>query len=88
MNIQYTKREKTPKYTIEQQMLATKRRRKIVNPLNNMKSLLAIDDEKYFNFTDDIKEICPKSVRFVGKEKFSKKLLLWIAVYDLGKLDG
>ena len=58
-----------------------------------MKSLLVIDDEKYFCFADDnmagnsifntnMKETCPESVRFVGKEKFPKKLLMWIAVSE------
>ena len=32
----------------------------------------------------NIKETCPASVRFVGKEKSPKKLLMWIAVSDCG----
>ena len=32
--------------------------------------------------TQTSKEACPESVRFVGKEKFPKKLLMWIAVYN------
>ena len=52
-NIQYRKREKTSKYTIEQQIKAKKRIRKLVNQLYNTKSLLVIDDEKYFCFGGD-----------------------------------
>ena len=60
-----------------------------------MKSLLVIDDEKYFCFAGDnmpgnsgyytnIKRNIPRSVCFVGKEKFLKKLLMWIAISDCG----
>ena len=94
MNIQYRKHEKIPKYTIEQQIKA-KKRRELVNQLYNMKSLLVIDDEKYFCFAGDnmpgnsgyytnIKRNIPRSVCFVGKEKFLKKLLMWIAISDCG----
>ncbi|XP_065658019.1 uncharacterized protein LOC136082539 [Hydra vulgaris] len=95
MNNKYRKREKTPKYTIEQQIKAKKRSRKLVNQLYNTKSLLVIDDEKYFCFAEDNmpgnsgyytnnKKTCPESVRFIGKEKFPKKLLMWIAISDRG----
>ncbi|XP_065643078.1 uncharacterized protein LOC136074667 [Hydra vulgaris] len=95
MNIKYRKREKTPKYTVEQQIKAKKRSRKLVNQLYNTKSLLVIDDEKYFCFAGDNmpansgyytnnKNTCPESVRFIGKEKFPKKLLMWIAISDRG----
>ena len=53
LNIQYRKREKTAKSTIEQQIKAKKRIRKLVNQLYNTKSLLVIDDEKYFYFEGD-----------------------------------
>ena len=95
MNIKYRKCEKTPKYTIEQQIKAKKRSRKLVNQLYNTKSLLVIDDEKYFCFAGDNmpgnsgyytnnKKTCPESVHFIGKEKFPKKLLMWIAISDRG----
>ncbi|XP_065668006.1 uncharacterized protein LOC136088249 [Hydra vulgaris] len=95
MNIKYRKREKTPKYTIEQQIKAKKRSRKLVNQLYNTKSLLVIDDEKYFCFAGDSmpgnsgyytnnKKTCPERVRYIGKEKFPKKLLMWIAISDRG----
>ena len=81
MNIQYRKCEKTPKYTIEQQIKAKKRGRKLANQLYNKKSLLIIDDEKYFCFAGDNKpgnsgyctniiEICSGSFRFVRKKNY------------------
>ncbi|XP_065662899.1 uncharacterized protein LOC136085514 [Hydra vulgaris] len=84
MNIKYRKREKTPKYTIEQQIKAKKRSRKLVNQLYNTKSLLVIDDKKYFCFAGDNKKACPESVCLLGKEIFLKKLLMWIAISDSG----
>ena len=35
----------------------------------------------------NIKTSCPKSVQFVGKEKFPKKLLMWIAVSERGMFE-
>ena len=72
MNIQYRKRDETHKYTIEQQIKAKRRSRKLVNQLYNTKSLPVIDDEKYFCFAADnipgnseyytnIKQTCPES---------------------------
>ncbi|XP_065664690.1 uncharacterized protein LOC136086324 [Hydra vulgaris] len=95
MNIKYRKREKTPKYTIEQQIKAKKRSRKLVDQLYNTKLLLVIDDEKYFCFAGDNmpgnsgyytnnKKTCPESVRCIGKEKFPKHLLMWVAISDRG----
>ena len=86
MNIKYRKREKTPKYTIEQQIKAKKRSRKLVNQLYNTKSHLVIDDKKYFCFAGDNmpgnsgyytknKKTCPESVRFIGKKEIFKKII-------------
>ena len=87
MNIKYRKREKTPKYNDGQRLRAQKRSRKLVNHLYKEQSVLILDDEKYFCFggdempgnagyyTDD-KEKCPDNVRFAGKEKFPKKILV------------
>ncbi len=52
-----------------------------------------MDNEKYFTFYGDNmpgndryytkdKNTCPDNVRFVEKEKFPKKLLMWIAISD------
>ena len=87
MNIRYRKREKTPKYTIEQQIIAMKRSRKLVNQLYNTKSLLVIDDESFFiyfagdnmlgnpGYYTNIKETSSESVRFVKKDKLSEKII-------------
>ena len=56
MNIQFRKHEKTPKCTIEQQIKELNKKigsRKLVNQLYNTKSLLVVDDEKYFSFAGD-----------------------------------
>jgi transposase len=95
MKICYRKREKTPKYTEEQKVKAKKRSRKLVNQLYKSKSLLILDDEKYFCFSGDhmpgnagyytnCKNTCPEDVRFIGEEKFPKKLLMWIAISERG----
>ena len=56
---------------------------------------IIIDDEKYFCFsndeipgnsgfyTNDINK-CPDKVRFKGKEKFPKKILVWVALSSRG----
>ena len=54
-----------------------------------------MDDEKYFTFsgsnmpgndnyyTNDVQK-CPDDIRFVGKEKFPKKVLVWVAISEHG----
>jgi hypothetical protein len=95
MKIKNYAREKTPKYTDLQALKAKKISRKLVNQLYKSNSPIIMDDEKYFTFdgdnmpgnkryyTDD-KDNCPDDVRFIGKEKFPKKLLMWIAISDRG----
>lgn len=95
MGISYRKREKTPKYNEKQQQKATELSKKLANHLYRSSCSVIIDDEKYFTFrgdhmpgnsgyyTDD-KNSCPESVRFVGKEKFPQKILVWIAISDRG----
>ena len=78
-------------FTIEQQIKVKKNSGKLFNQLYDTKSLLVINDEKYFCFAVDnmpgnsgyyknIKETCPEDVCFVGKEKFQKKLFYVIVV--------
>ena len=54
-----------------------------------------MDDEKYFTFNDsnmsgnscyytNDKEKCSDDVRFVGKEKYPKKVLVWLAFSSKG----
>ncbi len=95
MKIEYRVCEKTPKYTEEQQIVAKKRSRKLVNQLYTSQSVLIMDDEKYFRYSGNNmpgnsgyytknKETCPESVRFAGQEKYPKKLLMWIAISERG----
>lgn len=95
MGIEYRKREKTPKFNEVQCLKAKKRSRKLVNYLYKEKSTVIMDDEKYFCFAGDQmpgnagyytnnKEKCPENVRFAGKEKFPKKVLIWLAISERG----
>ena len=92
MQIKYRKREKAPKYTSHQQKKARIRCRKLYNQLKPTSESIIIDDEKYFTwgssssngyYTSD-KDTCPDDVRFAGKTKFPKKVLVWLAISDRG----
>ena len=88
-------REKTPKYTEEQAVKAKKRSRKLVNLLYQSKAEIIMDDEKYFclngdnmpgsarYYTDD-KSKCSGDVRFIGKNKYPQKILMWLAISNRG----
>ena len=54
-----------------------------------------MDDEKYFSFTNDSMpqnsgfytdnaRSCPSNVKYKGKNKFPKKILVWIAISEHG----
>ena len=69
--------------------------KKLANLLNRSKCYVVLDDEKNFTFdgsnmegnnkyyTND-KSNCPDSVRFVGKEKFPPKVMVWGAICKCG----
>ena len=95
LNIRYYKRQKTPKYTTEQQGRAQKLSRKLVNHLYGQKASVIIDDEKYFEFSNDNlpsnvgfytnnKETCPDDVKYKGVKKFPPKILVWVAISEHG----
>jgi hypothetical protein len=95
MSIPYRKREKTPKYTERQQQKAEELSGKLANDLYRSACSVILDDESYFPFAGDNipgnagyyttdKRKCPESVRFHGKEKFPKKILVWIAISKRG----
>lgn len=95
MGVEYYKREKTPKYNKKQQQRAEDLSSKLANKLYRSPCSLILDDEKYFTFAGDnmpgntgyyttAKSSCPDNVRFAGKEKYSKKVLVWIAISDRG----
>ena len=92
LNIKHWKREKTPKYTPKKAKKARVLSRKLRNTLYSKKSLIIMDDEKYFRFSSTYnngyystdKNNCPDSVRFLGEEKFPGMLLMWIAISERG----
>ena len=51
MNINYRKREKTPKYSDKQKVKAKKLSRLLLNHLRNANCSVVMDDEKYFSFS-------------------------------------
>ena len=95
MTISCLKREKTPKYTEEQAEKAKNLCKKLDNLLYRSKCCVVLDDEKYFtfdgsnmegnnNFYTNDKSNCPDSVRFVGKEKFPPKVMVWADICKCG----
>ena len=71
---------------------AKKRSRKLVNLLYQLKAeIIMKDDEKYFclngdnmpgsarYYTDDESK-CSDDVRFIGKNKYPQKILMWLAI--------
>lgn len=95
MKIKDYKREKTPKYTIQQKLKSKKLSRKLVNHFYASKASILVDDEKYFTldgtnmsgndryYTAD-KSTCPDNVRFKGVAKFPEKILVWITISERG----
>lgn len=95
MKIPNFKREKTPKYTEKQAEKAKGLCSKLSNLFYRTACFVILDDEKYFTFDgsnmpgndryySDDKEKCPDDVRFVGKEKYPKKVLVWVAFSSKG----
>ena len=95
LKISCHKREKTAKYSEKQAEKAKNISKKLANFLYGSSHMIILDDEKFFTFeasnmpgnayyyTDD-KSKCPDGVRFAGKEKFPKKIMVWIAVSSRG----
>jgi hypothetical protein len=93
--IKYRKRTKTPSYTEKQLKIVPKLCRKLVRTVFPSEMSIVLDDEKYFQlyhhetpgnsgfYTDDI-EMCPDNVKYKAKEKFPKKILVWLAISDRG----
>ena len=88
-------REKTPKYSEEPALKAKKRSRKQVNHLYKSRAEVFMVDEKYFFFDGDNMPgstryytnglaKCSDDVRFIGKDKYPKKILVWIAISNRG----
>ena len=86
---------KTPLYNEVQAAEAKKLSRKLVNHLYSQDYVVIMDDEKYFTFTNDSvpqnsgfytdnARSCPNNVKYKGKNKFPKKILVWIAISEHG----
>ena len=91
MGIEYRKREKTAKYNPKQQQRNEELSGKLAKNLYRSSYSVIIDDEKYLTFSGNNmpgnagyyssdKSNCPDKSRFVGKEKFPTKILIWIAI--------
>ena len=95
MNINYRKREKTPKYTEKQKEKSKNLSRLLFNHLRNANCAVVMDDEKYFTYSghqmpgtagyySNNKDTCPEKVRFAGQQKFPPKILVWAAILERG----
>jgi transposase len=87
MDISYRKLEKKPKYSAVQHEKVKKLSKRLSNMLYRSPCSLILEDEKYFTFAGDN---MPGNAGYytndksAGKEKFPKKVLVWIAISDRG----
>ena len=95
MGIPYRKRDKTLKYSANQQQRVEELSGNLANNLYRSSVEVVMDDEKYFTLSghkipgnagyySSDKSKCPDIVRFAGKEKYSTKVLIWIAISARG----
>ena len=94
----YRKREKTPKYSANQQQRAEGLSGKLANNQYRLSVEVVMDDEKHFTLSghkipgnagyySSGKSKCPDKVHFAGKEKYPTKVLIWIAISARGKFN-
>ena len=87
--------KKTPKYKSTQLEKSKQLSAKLANYLYRKPCSIILDDEKYFtlagdnmpgndNYYTNNKPACSDEIRFIGKEKFPKKVLVWLAISDRG----
>ena len=95
MRISKFKREKNPKYTEKQAEKAKELCAKLSNLFYQSSFFVISDDEKYFTFDgsnmpgndryySNDREKCPDDVRFKGKDKYPKKILVCVAFSSKG----
>jgi transposase len=95
LGLKYYKRQKTPKYTTKQLQQISKKCGNIRRRLTTKHTFIIVDDEKYFTFTNDDmpqntgfyssnKERVPDDVKYKAKEKYSKKVLVWLSISAKG----
>ena len=94
IGLKYYKRQKAPKYTEKQLKQIPKKCRKIRRQLTKH-TFIIVDDEKYFTFSNNDmprntgfytsdKEHAPDKVKYKPKEKYEKKILIWLALSAKG----
>ncbi len=95
LGLRYCKRQKTPKYIEKQLEEVPKKCRKIRRELTTKETFIIVDDEKNFTFSNNDmpqntgfytsdKEHTPDHVKYKQKEKYEKKILVWLALSAKG----
>ncbi|CAF3544917.1 unnamed protein product [Rotaria socialis] len=93
--LKHYKRQKAPKYSENQVEQIPKKCRKMRRQMLTSNTFIIVDDEKYFTFSNDDmpqnvgfyafgKEDVPDNVKFKTKEKYPKKVLVWLALSAKG----
>ncbi|CAF4611291.1 unnamed protein product, partial [Rotaria sp. Silwood2] len=91
MGLKYYKRQRAPKYNQQQLEKIPGRCRKLRRKFINNKTILILDDEKYFTMSGDNmpanagfyssnKINTPNDVKFKQKRKYEPKVLVWLAL--------
>jgi transposase len=95
IGLKYYKRQKAPKYTQKQLQQIPKKCRKMRRQITASNTFIIVDGEKYFTFSNDDmpqnvgfysfdKEHAPDNVKYKTKEKYPKKVLVWLAISAKG----
>ncbi len=95
IDLKYYKRQRTPKYTEKQIDQIPKKCRKIRRQITTKDTFVVIGDEKFFTFSNDDtsqnvgfysfnKKYAPDNVKYRSKEKYPKKVLVWLALSAKG----
>jgi transposase len=93
--LQFRKRRKTPKYTEKQLLKIKKNCHSLRTKHLRGDKVIVMDDEKYFTFSNSTNtgnngfytsdfQNTPDKVKFAGKDKFEKKVLVWCAISSAG----
>ena len=95
VGLRYHKRQQAPKYSPKQLEQMSNKCRKLHREIFDQKTTIIIDDEKYFSFWNDNmpkhavyycknKEKVIPDVKFRFKQKFTPKILVWLALSTKG----
>ena len=95
MGIRYRRKKRAPRYTEKQMEEIPTRARRLRRRLRKDGMELILDDEKYFTptnesvstnrgfYTSDL-SVTPPNVKFKRTQKYSPKVLVWIAISEKG----